>query len=132
MLRIPLKDPSVSSLCGIVLGKLSAIVNVISLEGTNIFLLLVNVTDLKPDIFLREGPWRVCNDIFEALMKSASISDRPMQEITHLQALTELLLLLVYDAKPEVDLICLLEVRLHAHHLGKCFLRMLERAISIV
>ena len=34
---------------------------------THILLLLVDVTDLKPDVDLGEGSWRVLKDVAEAL-----------------------------------------------------------------
>lgn len=43
-----------------------------------------------------------------------------------------LLLLLVNDTKAEVDLVGLLEVRLHLHHLGKGLFRMVKRAVAVV
>jgi hypothetical protein len=54
------------------------------------------------------------------------------REATYLQALLELLLLLVYYAEAEVDLVGFLEARVHAHDLGKGFFGVLERAIAIV
>lgn len=51
---------------------------------------------------------------------------------TYVEALVELLLLLVNYAEAEVDFIGLLEVGLHAHHLRKCFLGVLEGSITII
>lgn len=51
---------------------------------------------------------------------------------TYLQALLELLLLLVYYAEAEVDLVGFLEARVHAHDLREGFFGVLERAIAIV
>lgn len=53
-------------------------------------------------------------------------------ELFYLQALSVLLLLFVYDAQAEVDLIGFFKVWLHIHHLGKCFFRMLKRPITII
>ena len=50
----------------------------------------------------------------------------------YLQALLELLLLLVDDAESEVNFIGLLEVRLHAHDLGEGFFSVLQRPISVI
>lgn len=50
----------------------------------------------------------------------------------YLQTLLELLLLLVYYPKAEVDLVGFLEARVHAHNLGKGFFGVLKRAIAIV
>jgi hypothetical protein len=46
--------------------------------------------------------------------------------------LVEFLLLFVYYAKAEVDLVGLFEVGLHAHDLGKGLLGMLKRSITVV
>jgi len=51
---------------------------------------------------------------------------------TYIQTLVELLLLLVYYAEAKVDLVCLLEVGLHAHDLRESLFGMLQRAITIV
>ena len=53
-------------------------------------------------------------------------------DFTYVQTLVELLLLLVYYTQAEVDLVCLLEVGLHAHDLGEGLLRVLERAVAVV
>lgn len=44
---------------------------------------------------------------------------------THLKTLVELLLLLVYYSETEINLVSLVEVGLHLHHLGEGLLRML-------
>jgi hypothetical protein len=51
---------------------------------------------------------------------------------TYIQTLVELLLLLVYYAEAEVDLVCLLEVGLHSHDLRESLFSVLQRAIAIV
>jgi hypothetical protein len=53
-------------------------------------------------------------------------------DFTYVQTLVELLLLLVYYAQAEVDLVCLLEVGLHAHDLGEGLLRVLKGAVAVV
>lgn len=80
-----------------------------------IFLLFVNVTNLEPDVFLTQRTRRIVDNVPEAL-----------------QALGELLLLLVYNSQSEIDLICFLESRLHSHNLGECLLCMLQATVSIV
>lgn len=50
----------------------------------------------------------------------------------YLEALIVLLLLFVYDAKAEVDLVGLFEVGLHLHDLGEGFLGVVQRTISVV
>ena len=51
---------------------------------------------------------------------------------TYVQTLVELLLLFVYYAETEVDLVCLLEVGLHTHDLRERLLGMFERPIAVV
>jgi hypothetical protein len=51
---------------------------------------------------------------------------------TNLQTLLELLLLLIYYSKAEVDLVGFLEARVHTHNLGEGFFGVLERAVAIV
>lgn len=52
--------------------------------------------------------------------------------LTYIQALSKLLLLLVYYTQTKVNLVGLLEVRRHAHDLRKCFLCVIKRTIAIV
>lgn len=52
--------------------------------------------------------------------------------MSHLKTLCIFGLLLVNYTKTEVDLIGLVEVRRHAHHLRESFFCMVQRAISIV
>ena len=53
-------------------------------------------------------------------------------DVTYVQTLVELLLLLVYYTQAEIDLVCLLEVGLHAHDLGEGLLRVLKGAVAVV
>jgi hypothetical protein len=137
MLRVSFKDTSVRVLGTLVLflkGEVSASSNLHTLEITDIFLLFVHVTDLEPNILLIQRSWRVVHNVSEALHTiSSAISHRQSElDLAYLQALLELLLLLVDYTESEVDFICLLEVRLHSHDLGKCFLGMVERSITVV
>jgi hypothetical protein len=50
----------------------------------------------------------------------------------HLQALVQLALLLVYDTETEVDLVGLLELRVHSQHGAERLLRMLERVVALI
>jgi hypothetical protein len=34
-----------------------------------IFLLLINMADLEPDILLIKGPWRIIDNVFETLRR---------------------------------------------------------------
>jgi len=83
--------------------------------GFEFFLLFVHVTDLKPDVLFRQRTRRVGYDVFEAV-----------------QALVELLLLLVDYAKAEVDFVGFFEARLHAHDLREGFFGVLKRPIAVV
>lgn len=68
VLRISLKDSSVGSLCSLVLKRKLTLDKVrSSISETHVFLLLVNMADLKPNIFLSQWPRRVGHNIFEAL-----------------------------------------------------------------
>lgn len=70
VIRISVKDSSVGSLRGVVLAQMFALdKGQVSISGTYIFLLLVNMSDLKPDIFLSQWPWRIGHDIFKALQQ---------------------------------------------------------------
>jgi len=80
-----------------------------------VFLLLVNVTNLEPDVFLGERTRRVVDDVFEAL-----------------QTLAELLLLFVDDSETEINLVGLFKFGSHAHDLRESFLGMVEGAIAII
>lgn len=79
------------------------------------FLLFVHMADLEPDVLFRQWAGRVRDNISEAL-----------------KTLRELLLLLVDDAKSEVDLIGFFEIGLHAHDLREGFLGMLEGTVPII
>jgi hypothetical protein len=88
---------------------------VCALGGFELLLLLVDVTDLEPNILFGKRTGRIGNNVLEAI-----------------QTLVELLLLLVYYAEAEVDLVCLLEVGLHSHDLRESLFGVLQRAIAIV
>jgi hypothetical protein len=61
---------------------------------TDVFLLLIDVSDLEPDVALRERAGRLLEDALEAL-----------------ETRVVLALLLVDDAEPKQDFICLVKVR---------------------
>ena len=85
---------------------------------TYVFLLLVNMTDLEPDVFLCQRARWVLDDIFEALGWSQLTAVSSLLHcVSYLQALTILLLLFVYNTQPKVDLVRFFEVWLHMHHL---------------
>ena len=82
---------------------------------TYIFLLLVDMANLEPDVFLGKRLWRISDNILEALQTEAV-----------------LLLLLVDYTETEIDLVGLFKVGSHAHDLGEGLLGVLIRAIAVV
>ena len=92
----------------------------------------MDVADLKPDIFLGQGPRRILDYIFEALGTHQQLLAYSRKTSIYLQALRVLLLLLVDYPKTEVNFIGLVKVWLHEHHLRKGFFGVLERAVSVV
>ena len=93
---------------------------------TYVLLLFMDMTDLKPDIFLGQGPRRILDYIFEALGTHQQLLAYSRKTSIYLQALRVLLLLLVDYPKTEVNLIGLVKVWLHEHHLRKGFFGVLE------
>lgn len=88
---------------------------------------------LEPDILLCQRSRWVVNDVFEALSHQVRyLLWELMRGDTNLQALSELLLLLVDYAEAKVYLVCLLKVWLHAHDLGEGFLRVFQGTIAVV
>lgn len=85
------------------------------IEIAHVFLLLMNMTDLKVDVFFGQWTGRIIDDVLEAF-----------------QALVELLLLLVYYSETEVDFIGLFKVGRHAHDLRESLFGMVERSITII
>lgn len=65
------------------------------------------------------------------IMSAASETQFSLR-MSYLETLLIFGLLLVNYAETKVDLICLFEVRLHAHDLRKSLFRMLKRAIAII
>lgn len=73
--------------------------------------------NLEPDVLLGKRDWRVMDDVLEALDDRSAIFVVLGFTATCLETLPKLLLLLVYYAKSEVDLVRLIESRVHAHYL---------------
>lgn len=92
---------------------------------TYVFLLLVNMSNLEPDVLFGQRAWGIANNVFEALGRISHSSRLIARDLTYLQTLVKLLLLLVYDSQAEVDLIGLLEIWCHAHHLRESLFRMI-------
>lgn len=70
MVRIPLEHTLVSGLSGVILEYLSVhIQQRVGNQSTYILLLLVDMTDLEPDIFFGQRARGVADNVFEALGK---------------------------------------------------------------
>jgi hypothetical protein len=130
VIRVTLEDTAVCALCRVKL-RLLAVLSSQDGRPTYLFLLFIHVTDLEPNILLGEWARWVGHNVFEALRKSVWIKDQSREE-TYVQALVELLLLLVNYAETEVDLVGLLEAWLHAHNLREGLFGMLEGPIAII
>lgn len=98
--------------------------------ATYILLLLVDMANLEPDIFFRQRPRRISDNVFEALNVSKLATSLVAGK--YLQRLVELVLLLVDNAQSEVDLIGFLKVGCHAHDLGKGLFRVVQGTISVI
>lgn len=85
---------------------------------TDLLLLLVNVSDLEPDVDLGERTRGVLEDKFEALEGEIGRKRELRNEMrfkgkdrkTHVERVRVLVLLLVDDAESEVDLVSFVEV----------------------
>lgn len=66
MVRVSLQYSSVGTFCSLVLNFALAMARLLNAD-TYVFLLFVNMADLKPDILFCEWPGRIGNDPFEAL-----------------------------------------------------------------
>ena len=99
-----------------------------SIDVTDIFLLLMHVTNLEPNVFFIQWAWRIVDDVSKTLhiTQSASYHQPSALQFTHLQALLKFLLLFIDYAKSEIDFICLLKVWLHPHDLRECFFSMIQ------
>jgi hypothetical protein len=128
--RVTLEDTAVCALGGFELRRCQQLLWE-NLWLTYLFLLLVHMTNLEPDVLFGQRPRRVKHNVLEALAQSQFVYQRAGSG-THVQALVELLLLLIYYTESEVDLVGLFEVGLHAHHLREGLFGMLKRPIAIV
>ena len=91
------------------------------------------MANLEPNVLLRQRPWRVIDNVFEALRRISICGPMPRwATTTYIQTLVEFLLLLVDYAEAKVDFIGLFKARLHVHDLRKGFLGVLEGAVAIV
>jgi hypothetical protein len=93
-------------------------------SGLEFLLLFVNVSDLKVDIMLGQGFRRVRENI------STQFSDGKLPKT--LQRRIVLLMLLVNNPQPKVDLIRLFKVWIHSNDRGEGFLGMLKASVPVV
>lgn len=101
--------------------------------ATYFFLLFVDVSNLEPDILFAQRSGRVIDNVFEALrVLSECAASNTATAGTNLQALLELLLLLVDYAETEVNLVGLFKSWVHAHDLGEGFFGVLEGSVAVV
>jgi hypothetical protein len=43
----------------------------VEIIDTYVFLLFMDMADLEPDVFFCQWPWRIGNDVFEALLEQS-------------------------------------------------------------
>lgn len=67
VIRISVENPPVRRLCGVVLEAWSANTHRTPMGYAYIFLLLMYMANLEPDILFSEWSWRVGHYVFEAL-----------------------------------------------------------------
>lgn len=117
MIRLSLKHPSVRSLCSVILDLPLAPTGG-ARDTTYVFLLLVNMANLKPNVLLGERSRGIVDNVFEALMQFSSMHQLMCcLAQSYLQAFAEFLLLLVNYAQSKVYLVGFLKVRCHVHYL---------------
>jgi len=88
----------------------------VSIFGTDVvFLLLVNVSDLEPDIRVSEGTWRVAKNAIEAG-----------------QRVIILALLFVDDAESKENLVSFIEIFVHPQDGGESLLGVIQRTIAVI
>lgn len=85
--------------------------------GTYVFLLLMHMPYLKPDIFFGQRSWRIGYNVFKTLREVSADLTIECQLSSYLQTLVILLLLFVDYPETKVNLVCLFKIRLHPHHL---------------
>jgi len=85
------------------------------LSAVKIFLLLMDVSNLEPNILLSQGSRRRVDDVFETI-----------------KTLIPLVLLFVYYSEPEVDFVCLLKIGLNVHNLRESLFSVVVAAIPVV
>lgn len=91
------------------------------------------MANLKPNVLLSERLGRIVDDVSETLSRSA-FQHPPSCVIqkTYVQTGSVFVLLLVDYAETEVNFVCLVKIRRHAHDLGEGLFGMIEGAITVV
>lgn len=74
MIGIAIKHTPVGELGIVILRCVRHVVSISSGGPTHIFLLLVNVTNLKPDVLLCQWRRRIRDNVFEALRAVSSVT----------------------------------------------------------
>lgn len=94
--------------------------------------MLVDVTDLKPDILFGQWSGWYSDNVSKTLELVSDLWNGIHTRKAYLKTLLIFLLLFIDYAEAKVDFISLLKVGLHAHHLGESFFRVFKRSISII
>lgn len=99
VIGVSVKNPSIRRLCRVILERRSAYSDQSSEERAHIFLLLVHMADLEPDVLFSKRSWRVGDYVLEALLEFSRVSTVhvTLSQVSHLQTLIIFLLLLVDD-----------------------------------
>jgi hypothetical protein len=85
------------------------------LGGIKILLLLMNMADLEPDIFLGQRAGRRIDNVFETI-----------------KTLRPFVLLFIYNTQSEVNLICLFKVGLNVHDLRESLFGIVVTTVSVI
>ena len=96
-------------------GRISKRDMIINDDNTDVLLLFIDMAYLEPDVSMCQGRRRVAKDAIEAFEGFVVFS-----------------LLLINDAEPEEDFICLVEVFVHLKDACEGFFGMVEGAIAVV
>jgi hypothetical protein len=117
VVRIALENPMIRGFGVFVLSRPSewGMRRVDGKSDTHIFVLLMHVADLEPNVLLGEGRRRVVDDVLEAL-----------------EALCVLVARFVDDAQTKVDLVCLFEIGVHVHDMGEGLFGVVQGAVAVI
>lgn len=96
VIGVSVKNPSIRRFCRVILKRRSACSDQSSEERAHIFLLLVHMADLEPDVLFSKRSWRVGDYVLEALLEVSRVH-ATLSQVSYLQTLIIFLLLLVDD-----------------------------------